>query len=71
MADIINIKFHLLYRDAVNLRFSTNSTRSLAVNWRLDASGNTEIVVAAIILVFVYILIIFEVSRGCTKYANR
>ncbi|OWF54997.1 P protein [Mizuhopecten yessoensis] len=46
--------------DSVSLRFTTNSPESFAVRWKVDLTHNIEIIVAAVVLVFVYILIIFE-----------
>ncbi|XP_033743295.1 P protein-like [Pecten maximus] len=46
--------------ETVSLRFTTNSSESFAVRWKLHVTRNEEIIVAAIILAFVYVLIIFE-----------
>ncbi|XP_060073319.1 P protein-like [Ylistrum balloti] len=47
-------------RASVSLRFTTNSSENFAVRWKLHVTHDSEIIIAAIILVFVYILIIFE-----------
>ncbi|XP_069130370.1 P protein-like [Argopecten irradians] len=46
--------------ETVIVRFTTNSTESFPIRWKLHVTRNEEIVVAAVILAFVYILIIFE-----------